>query len=126
MNPMATHGAFSWFSHRNGDGGKAREFYQKALGWQIQEKEMPDGSHYGLIMIDDQPVAGFAPETDGTTGWLCYITVSDVDASVRAARDAGAEILQPPSDVAGVGRIAILQDPFGAEIGLVTYESMQG
>ena len=125
MNPMATHGAFSWFSHRNSDDDKARQFYQQVLGWRIQDREMADGSRYGMVMIDDQPVAGFAPHGNGTGGWLCYITVRDVDQCIRSASDAGAEILQVPEDVPGVGRIAVIQDPFGAEIGLVTYESMQ-
>ena len=124
MNPMATHGAFSWFSYRSNNQEKAQNFYQSVLDWKIAPREMADGITYGMVMIDDEPVAGIDANSDHLPGWLCYITVDDVDARFRAAEAAGAEGLQVPTDVPGVGRIAILQDPFGAQVGLVTYESM--
>ena len=53
----------------------------------------------------------------GPSGWFTYMMVDDLDAHVRAAQEAGAELCMPVFEVPSVGRIAILQDPTGAIIG---------
>ena len=50
--------------------------------------------------------------------WLGYVTVADVDATVKKADALGGQVCMPPMDVPTVGRIAILQDPPGASIGI--------
>lgn len=121
MELQNTHGAFSWVELQGNDEtiGEARAFYQKVLGWEVMDMPMADGSTYAGIAVSGQPVGGFADK--GGAGWLPYVTVDDVDARVAAARDAGAEVLAEPMDAPGVGRIAMLQDPFGARIAFIHY-----
>jgi len=52
--------------------------------------------------------------------WVIYLHVVDLDKELARAKAQGAEILRDPWDVPGVGRIAMLRDPGGAEIGWVT------
>ena len=47
-------------------------------------------------------------------GWLGYIGVDDVDASVTALEKAGGSVLMPTRDMEGVGRMAMVADPQGA------------
>ena len=125
MNPMTTHGAFSWLEHRGTDTSAARIFYQKILGWNVIDMPMQDGSTYPGITLDEQPIGGFSSKASNNGDWLAYITVDDVDERIRAAEEAGAEIISPPVDAPGVGRMAVIRDPQGASVALITYESKQ-
>ena len=49
--------------------------------------------------------------------WMIYFDVDDVDATAKAAADAGATLIVPPQDYFG-GRFAIIRDPQGATFGL--------
>ena len=57
--------------------------------------------------------------------WLVYFGVDDVDATHRAALDAGATEMLAPADFNG-GRFAILGDPQGAAFGLLRLADRQG
>ena len=46
--------------------------------------------------------------------WNLYVTVANVDESVKRAEALGAKVLAPPFDVMDVGRMAVIQDPQGA------------
>jgi predicted enzyme related to lactoylglutathione lyase len=50
--------------------------------------------------------------------WLEYVAVKDVDTSVRNAKEIGATILVPPTDIQKIGRFSVLSDPTGAAIAL--------
>ena len=46
--------------------------------------------------------------------WNSYVTVKNVDESVKRAQELGAKVFVPPFDVMDAGRMAVLQDPTGA------------
>jgi predicted enzyme related to lactoylglutathione lyase len=50
--------------------------------------------------------------------WVTYFSVADVDAAVVAGKEAGANVLVPPRDIANQGRAALLVDPLGAPVAL--------
>lgn len=121
-SPMTTHGAFSWVEYHGQDAQAARTFYENVLGWTVADLPMADGSSYPGILLGEQPVGGFAPRNNGDgSAWLAYVTVDDVDARAKAAADSGGQVLAEPFDAPGVGRIAIVQDPTGASLALITY-----
>jgi predicted enzyme related to lactoylglutathione lyase len=51
---------------------------------------------------------------------MTYIAVTDVDAACSTAGKSGGAVLKAPFDVPGVGRIAMIKDPAGAVVGLIT------
>jgi predicted enzyme related to lactoylglutathione lyase len=120
---MAGHGTFVWNELRTRDVEKAKAFYGGALGWTFEAfpaSEMP----YWVAKQGDTYVGGLM-ELQGAMaelepGWFGFIEVDDVDARTAKAKTAGAEILREPFDVPTVGRIAILRDPTGVEIGWMT------
>jgi predicted enzyme related to lactoylglutathione lyase len=74
---------------------------------------------------DDKPVGGIftlsGPDfANVPESWMSYLAVDDVDARVRKATAAGAQLMRPVFDVPGVGRIAILTEPGGAGVGWMT------
>ena len=119
---METHGAFSWVEYHGQDIEAARSFYQTVLGWTVTDMPMPDGVTYPGIVVGDQPAGGFSPQPAESGSWLAYVTVDDVDARAKAAVEAGAKVLSGPLSAPGVGRIAVVRDPFGASLALITYE----
>lgn len=119
-NPMETHGAFSWMQLATGDVDAAKKFYGDTLGWDIATMEMPGGP-YTAIKVGDQPVGGITPAGEGGARWVAYVTVDDVDDRLAKAKAGGAKVVSEPFDAPGVGRMATIQDPFGAQIALITY-----
>jgi hypothetical protein len=53
--------------------------------------------------------------------WGVYVTVADVDETIRQAEKLGGAVVMPPMDVDGVGRMAVLRDPQGASFSVVKY-----
>ena len=50
--------------------------------------------------------------------WLIYFAVADADKTFQKATDMQAKMVLPPTDVEGVGRVALLADPQGAAFAL--------
>lgn len=119
-DPNTTHGAPSWLQHASADPVAARKFYEDVMGWTIGEMPMQDGSTYAVIMVGDKPVGGFAPQSSERR-WLTFVTVDDVDERAARASAAGATITAEPVTVPGVGRMATIDDPFGATIAFIDY-----
>lgn len=122
---MTTPGIAGWIEFAGPDAAAAKTFYSDVVGWTIADMPMQDGSSYSGIVVGDGPIGGFAHQPAETGSWTIYITVTDVDACVSRAREAGATVLNGPQDAPGIGRMATIADPQGARIALITYESMQ-
>jgi len=119
-----SHGHFYWNELMTRDVEKAKKFYADTIGWAFQDMSIPDGT-YWVAKMGDQSVGGLfplsGPQFDGVPeSWMSYLAVDDVDARVKKAEKAGARLMRPLFDIAGVGRIAILTEPGGAGIGWIT------
>jgi uncharacterized protein len=113
-------GKFVWFEHLSRDARKAQAFYGEVLGWKARPFPA-DGSGYDMIFTgdtDDTMIGGYAaPKRDRQPShWISYVSVEDVDAAAKAATQNGGRVIEPPSDLPGVGRMARIADPQGAEI----------
>lgn len=122
---MAEHGIFHWNELMTRDAEKAKAFYGKSLGWVFSEMPMADGGTYVLANVADRPVCGFftmnEAHFDGIPEhWFAYIAVDNVDERLELAKAHGGEVMRPPFDVPGVGRIAIVKDVGGAVVGWMT------
>jgi len=113
-------GDFIWYELMASDADAAKSFYDAVVGWTIGEA-VPEYNGYRMIGRSDGGSAGgvlpITPEMEehgATPGWLGYINVADVDEKVAAIEAAGGRTLMPPTDIPGVGRIAMVADPQGA------------
>ncbi len=116
-------GAFIWYELMTDDPAAARDFYRAVVGWEIEAEgqAMPTGSSYRMIGRSDGGFAGGALEITpdmkaggASPGWLGYIHHPDVDGAVSALKNAGGTVHMPPMDIPGVGRMAMVSDPQGA------------
>lgn len=121
------HGAFSWCELMTSDPTAAKEFYQQVFGWTMEEMPM-EGMTYTVVKAGDRSIGGIMPippqAKDSPPYWGTYVTVEDIDASVKLVKELGGKILVPPTDIPDTGRFCLIQDPQGAMISMITYTPM--
>ena len=87
-----------------------------------------EDTEYLIAMRDGKPHAGIfdltlLPGLEGVPAhWLSYFAVDDIDAVTAASAAAGGEVIREPWDIPNTDRVAILQDPTGAVMGMMTPE----
>ena len=116
---MSEPGSLSWMELMTKDPKAATAFYSAVLPWTA--KVSPEYTEWQV----GKQAAGGMMEMKGAhfegvpSHWTVYFTVEDCDAAVKKAHGLGASVLLPPTDVAEVGRFAVLQDPQGAAFNLI-------
>jgi uncharacterized protein len=120
------HGAVSWYELSTSDVDAATQFYTQLFGWTTETTQMADGSKYVSFKVNNQPIGGIMKTPSQAQGvppyWGLYVTVNDVDATVKQAQEAGGKIVVPPMDIPeAFSRFSIIQDPQGAVIGVIKY-----
>ena len=122
-------GTFIWYELMTPAAASAKTFYDAVVGWDIDStNSVPDGSvDYRMIKRGDGGFAGgllaMTPEmiaSGGKPGWYGYVHVPDVDAAVKQIEDAGGRSWMGPQDMEGVGRMALVSDPQGAPLYVMT------
>ena len=122
------HGALSWYELTTSDVTAAQQFYQTLFGWEMKQGPV-NGVDYTVLSLDGQDIGGMmqtppdAP-ADMPPHWGLYITVDDVDASAQKAIDLGGKVCIEPMDIPDVGRFALIQDPQGATLSVISYKTV--
>ncbi len=121
---LKKHGAVSWSELITSDVDGAKDFYGKLFNWTFEDAPM-EGATYTVFNVNGEEVGGMMPMQEASQSmppaWGLYITVDDVDAVAEKAGTMGAKIMMPPADIPEVGRFAMLQDPQGAFISIISY-----
>ena len=117
--PMAI-GEFCWNELLTSDEAGATKFYSAVFGWQAADFPGVD-MKYTLWKQQGKGIGGLMkrPSEDIPPHWLGYVTVADTDATAKKVSEAGGRVIMPPFDVPTVGRIAVVQDPQGAALGII-------
>ena len=120
-------GSFCWVELATTDVESAATFYAKRFRWSrvdlfgVFSAESID---YVMMHLDGRIAAGLCGvvEEQRSSGfsprWLPYVRVVDMNRTVARAETLGAKTLAGPLDVFAAGRMAILEDPTGASLGL--------
>jgi predicted enzyme related to lactoylglutathione lyase len=111
-------GAITWFDLTVKNAPKVRAFYEKVVGWKSNGLDM--GGYDDFCMntpADGKTVAGICHARGENVAlpahWLLYITVADLDASVKQCSKLGGKVIFGPRAMGG-GRVAVIRDPAGA------------
>ncbi|MFF4604709.1 VOC family protein [Streptomyces sp. NPDC001339] len=120
-----------WTELYTTDAPAAKDFYRSVFLWSYQDMPMGGDMVYSVVSAP----RGGTPEDTGqggifqlpkenlaagsTSEWHPYFGVTDCDVTFAAATANGATVLIPPSNAPGVGRIAMVTDPFGAPFALI-------
>lgn len=119
-------GAFSWNELITKDAKASGAFYSKLFGWKptpFSPPGAPAGNPpYNLWKMDgnEMGVGGMmqAQHPNAPTQWIPYVVVDDVAKSLAQAEKLGAKTCLPIMSIGEMGRIAVIQDPQGATIGM--------
>ncbi len=102
----------------------AKAFYSGLFGWDATDQFAGDENIYTMMTIEGKSVAGMGtmPPDMQAQGippiWTSYVKHDDVDAVVAKAEAAGGTVVMPAMDVMEEGRMAMIQDPGGAVVGV--------
>ncbi|MGW1839506.1 VOC family protein [Streptomyces sp. BBFR2] len=120
-----------WTELYTTDSAAAEEFYRTVFSWSYRSMPMGGGAVYDIVSA---PAAGRGEDTGqggvmqlgsehleagAVSEWHPYFGVTDCDATFEMATELGARVQIPPTDVPSVGRLAALQDPWGAPFALI-------
>jgi len=113
------HGTPIWYELQTTDAAGSKAFYDGVMGWTVGGPP-ESGMDYRMIgTADGGRVGGLMPLTaemqagGGKPGWLFYIGVDDVDATVQTIEANGGSVGFGPFDIPGAGRAALVADPGG-------------
>jgi hypothetical protein len=111
-------GRFVWHELVTTDADAAGEFYPQVTGWEAHPWEKDPS--YTLWMTPQGPMGGVMSlpgddeDAEAPPHWLPYIGTSDIDATVKAAQRLGGRVEKDITEIASIGRFAVLSDPLGA------------
>lgn len=110
-----------WYELLTSDPDAAATFYGHILGWNTTDSGQSERD-YRILSKDEADIAGLmalpagAAEAGMQPGWLGYVGVEDVDASLADAVAAGGMEYMPATELPNAGRLAMLGDPQGAAL----------
>ena len=85
-------------------------------------RDRPADHAYNLFKLDPNSmgVGGMmqVPDPKMPSQWVPYVVVDNVDDSLAKATKLGAKTCLPVTSIGDIGRIAVIQDPQGATVGL--------
>jgi uncharacterized protein len=120
---MTSH--FIWYELLTSDPDAAAAFYGAVIGWTASDSHQ-EGMDYRILTMNGVGVGGLmalppgAAESGMSPSWLGYVSVADVDKSVAGILAAGGTQHMPAMDVPNVGRMAMIADPQGAALYVMT------
>lgn len=116
-------GRFVWVDLAATDAAIAKCFYSRMFGWTPLEHDAGDGTMTRL-RLDEVEFASIYQLHAGhksagvPSHWTPYVAVEDTDAAAMKAAGMGGRIIVRPFDVDGLARVALVQDPVGALVGI--------
>jgi hypothetical protein len=124
-NPTGTYqvGKFVWFDLLTNDLPGTKRFYGELFDWEF-DGTASDDSSYAIIKNNDTAIGGIVylkrlDENVSESRWLSYLSVADVQRSVKQFHEAGGTVLKEARDVPGRGRVAVVKGPQGAIVALL-------
>jgi hypothetical protein len=118
MPTTSTLQRFVWHELLTTDVERAKAFYHDLLGVEY-EVYKPGEYDYPMISAHGQTHGGLVQAPAGVAShWLGHVHVDDVDAAAARAAAGGGKVLREPTDMAEIGRFALIADPDGATLSL--------
>lgn len=117
-------GAFTWCELNTRDVAGSKAFYSSVFGWGAETSGEDGPMPYTEFKLGGESVAGMMEmgghmPAEVPPHWLVYVEVADTDGAVDRATSLGGSVVVPGTDFPG-GRFAIVVDPQGATLGVMT------
>jgi predicted enzyme related to lactoylglutathione lyase len=121
----ARDGEWLWHVLYSRNMNSAARFYGDRFGYELFEYAWQENQPRLVLASQDYARASISPmpadREDAHAAWVGFVMTADVPASVDRARSLGAEVLFPPSPDDHDNGIAIIADPLGGIVGLLSW-----
>lgn len=112
-------GSIRWVDLTVRDAAVVRDFYRSVVGWEAADVDMGGYFDYNMSSPEEtEPEVGICHARGVNANlpaqWLIYISVEDMDRSLRSAARLGGEVVADPVASPGESRYAVIKDPAGA------------
>ncbi len=110
-------GSFCWADLVAKEVDVAKDFYTSLFGWTFEELPMINEAVYTIFSKDGKQACAMFEmfpgmlESGHPSFWQSYVSVENVDETVKKAAQLGGSVPQEPCDVPDVGRMAMIRDP---------------
>ena len=116
-------GEMAWLDLTVENANDVKNFYQKVIGWEVEETPMGDHSDYTMKIPDTgEALSGICHSqgvnADMPAAWLPYFLVSNITDSIESVITLGGELLTRVKD-AGKDKYVVVKDPSGAVCALI-------
>ena len=121
LDPVA--GEWLWRELWAADPARMAGFY-RALGHYARRRVSSSADRdEWLLSTGEQPRAGVVGRGESVreSGWLPYLRVADLQATLRAVTAAGGRVLLEPSPQRRAGQVAVIADATGAPLGIARW-----
>ncbi|GAB4286868.1 MAG: hypothetical protein Kow0098_02610 [Ignavibacteriaceae bacterium] len=112
-------GSVNWFDLTVEDAEMIRDFYSDVIGWVPENVPMGKYNDYSMKSPESGKIAagicharGF--NQDLPPQWLIYITVKNVDESIKKCTNSGGKVISGPRKLGESAKYCVIQDPAGA------------
>jgi predicted enzyme related to lactoylglutathione lyase len=115
-------GTLNWAEVHSTDVATVRRFYDEVFEYTSEPMAMAPGMEYVVFKVAGQPAAGLMPidaSTSEVSAWSVVFQVEDCDAAVERVRDLEGSVQREPTELEGIGRFAVVSDPWGASFQLI-------
>jgi lactoylglutathione lyase len=113
----------AWVDLTVPDAAKVRDFYQAVVGWVPEDVSVGDYADFNMKGGNGKAAAGICwrrgVNANVPSGWMLYITVPDLDASIEQAKLQGGKVLDVRRDDTSKSWVAYIEDPSGAVCALM-------
>jgi len=102
------------------DPEEAGKFYAHLFGWEVETLEE---MNYVTFQINEEQGGGFLDinqEGFNVEDVIPYISTPDIEATLIQVEELGGKILQPKTEIPGIGWFAFFADLTGNRVGLFT------
>lgn len=118
-------GEVCWRELRTKDLPAAMDFYSKLFGWELPQTKITP-MDYKEIVAGGTAVGGMMAMEGNEWGeapshWANYVAVANADESAAKITENGGSVRVPPFDAPGVGRMAMVADPSGADFAIIQF-----
>lgn len=123
-----SYGHITWLNISVKNASETRDFYQSVIGWSVKETDEKDvdGCYDDFDMCSDEgtPVAGIRSIRDENSEiplvWQLHLPVDGLAESLNLVTEEGGKVVKRYKDPAGNLTGAIIQDPVGVSITLIS------
>jgi predicted enzyme related to lactoylglutathione lyase len=109
---------------------RAKGFYRSAFDWELNDIDMGGGASYTIVMTTPVDAEGQLPKDPGAINGGMFrrsanlatpvitVEVSDIEAAIGKIEAGGGAVVQPRTEIPGMGAYAYFRDSEGNVLGL--------